>query len=124
MNVLKNIFAAAVITLVDSTSAVAGQSAEFITVDNVITLDKKVSHVQKSLERDNYAVHSTVNNTIYYFITPTETVYQTADTIITLVGATDGIVVEYADLHVAIMYNSENGTYSAGDVTVNYKTVQ
>ncbi len=113
--------------LATSNAALAGPAVEYFTSDDVLTKDKKVKRIKRSLNRNQFDQLNLVTNTVFYAFPPTAASYKMAETVITL-GAElpdqgDGPAVEYVFIHVDIMYNNDLGTYSAGDIVVEYKAV-
>lgn len=103
-----------------SSAAVVSGGKEFISAENVISQDEAVISVQRSLIRNKFEPVSLVINQTQYIVQPTEVSYQTAETIITMVGKSPGNGVEYANVRVAIIYNTQTNSYSAGEVSVKY----
>ena len=103
-----------------SSAAVVSSDEGFISAENVISQDEAVISVQRSLIRNKFEPVSLVTNQTQYIVQPTEVSYQTAETIITMVGKSLDNRVEYANVRVAIIYNTETNSYSAGEVSVKY----
>ena len=105
-----------------SVHAVISQSKGYVSAENVISQDETVRRAQRSLFDEQFVQLGTVTNPTYYIVPPKESRYQTAETIISMKGkAKEGKnTVEYADVRIAIIYNSATNTYSAGEVTVKY----
>lgn len=120
MKILGHIAVACALFFAVPAFAVITDSKGYVSAENVITLDESVINVQRNLQRKKFEALSTVTKPTYYIVAPTETIYQTAETIITMVEKKDGKPIEYADVRVAIIYNSESDTYSAGEVSVEY----
>ena len=120
MKILGHIATACALFFAVPSFAAMSEAKGYVSAENVITLDETVINAQRNLQRKKFEALSTVTKPTYYIVAPTETAYQTAETIITMVEKKDGKPVEYADVRVAIIYNSETDTYSAGEVSVEY----
>lgn len=105
-----------------SATAVVSSAKGYVSAENVITLDETVVNIQRSLQEKQFEAVSTVTRPTYYIVAPTEKSYQTAEAVITMVDKSQGEPVEYADVTVSIIYNSETDTYSAGEVSVKYSS--
>ncbi|NQZ08949.1 MAG: hypothetical protein HRT35_17480 [Algicola sp.] len=119
-NFFKNTVTLGLLFFAVSSAAVVSGGKEFISAENVISQDEAVISVQRSLIRKKFEPVSLVTNQTQYIVQPTEVSYQTAEAIITMVGKSLDNRVEYANVRVAIIYNTETNSYSAGEVSVKY----
>jgi hypothetical protein len=122
MNLFRLILTAGLMTVSLSVHAVVSQTKGYASAENVISQDEAVRRAQLTLIEEQFVQLSTVTNPTYYIVPPKENSYQTAEAIITMVGKPKSAEqkIEYADVRIAIIYDSETNTYSAGEISVKF----